>query len=369
MWTIPDTVIRRFPLIARPRPVCLPLPERVQGLTELADRAAKLNDPAVASTVCNQAALLASDVGIPDLARALCHRHATAYLQAAPLPGSAAIRALEPLVNLARLRIRAGQADEAHASLQQLFKAVSTRSSAEIEGIAVPAELVATPDDHRELRAWLWSVLLADGTRALTAANRWPEALAHVETHRGIGQRMLDGRQVAVVTALVGGDFHRADSLLTDTEPGEPWEDAVTGCLTALCRRASGQPWRQPLQILLTTYLDRPHGNGLAVFDTRLGLTALDVIGAVDDPAARRVAAELHQRTVGATHGYAAREVLQHPLYTAHTTEPARRACLALFDACALRSGKLPNDLSDQLMAAVQESDRTIRTSLGHRHR
>ncbi|WP_405466718.1 hypothetical protein OG783_28920 [Streptomyces jietaisiensis] len=320
-----------------------------------------MNDPSAASTVYNQAALLASDVGIPDLARALCHRHAAAYLQAAPLPGATAIRALEPLVNLARLRIRAGQADEAHASLQQLFKAVSTRNSAEIEGIAIPAELVTTPDHHQQLRAWLWSVLLADGTRALTAANRWPEALAHVEAHRGIGRRMLDGRQVAVVTALVGGDFHRADSLLTDTEPGEPWEDAVKGCLTALCRRASGRPRRDSLRVLLTAYLDRPHTNDLAVFDTRLGLTILNVIGTVDVPAARRVAVELHRRTVRATDGYAAREALQHPAFTAHTTEPERRACLALIDACALLSGKLSNDLSDQLTAAVHKGARTIR--------
>jgi hypothetical protein len=319
-----------------------------------------MNDPSAASTVYNQAALLASDVGIPDLARALCHRHAAAYLQAAPLPGATAIRALEPLVNLARLRIRDGQADEARASLQQLFMAVSTRNSAEIEGVAVPAELAATPDDHRQLRAWLWSVLLADGTRALTAANRWPEALAHVEAHRGIGQRMLDGRQVAVVTALVGGDFHRADSLLTHTEPGEPWEDAVTGCLTALCRRASGQPWRESSRVLLATYLDQPRANDLAVFDTRLGLTTLDVIDTVDDYAVRRVAAELHRRMMRATDGYAAREALQHPAFTAHTTEPERRACLALIDACALRSGKLPNDLSDQLTAAVGESEHVL---------
>ncbi|MGM0358450.1 hypothetical protein [Streptomyces griseoaurantiacus] len=318
----------------------------------------------MASTVYNQAALLASDVGIPDLARALCHRHAAAYLHAAPLPGATAIRALEPLVNLARLRIRAGQAEEARAAFQHLFEAVSTRSSAEIEGIAIPAELMATSEDREELRAWLWSVLLADGTRALTAANRWSEALAHVEAHRGIGRRMLDGRQVAVVTALVGRDFHRGDSLLTDSEPGELWETAVTGCLTALCRRASGQSWRRPLQILLTTYLDRPHGDGLAVFDTRLGLTTLDVIGIGDDPAARRVAAELHRRTVRAADGYAAREALQHPLFTAHTTEPEKRACRALLNACALRSGKLPRELHDQLVAVVNETDRIILRSL-----
>ncbi|MFI1392992.1 hypothetical protein [Streptomyces griseoaurantiacus] len=318
----------------------------------------------MASTVYNQAALLASDVGIPDLARTLCHRHAAAYLHAAPLPGATAIRALEPLVNLARLRIRAGQAEEARAAFQHLFEAVSTKSSAEIEGIAIPVELVATSEDREELRVWLWNVLLADGTRALTAANRWPEALAHVEAHRGIGRRMLDGRQVAVVTALVGGDFHRADSLLRDTEVGEPWENAVTGCLTALCRRAWGQPWRQNGRELTTTYLGRSYGSDLVVFDTRLGLTTLDLIGTVDGSDARRVAAELHRRILRATDGHAAREALQHPLFTAHITESGRRACRALLDASTVRASKLPNELSDHLAAAVNESERVLSLAL-----
>lgn len=35
-----------------------------------------------ASAVHNRAALLASDCGLPDLAREWCHRHADAYLRA-----------------------------------------------------------------------------------------------------------------------------------------------------------------------------------------------------------------------------------------------------------------------------------------------
>lgn len=364
MWGMSDAVARRFPLIARPRPACLPLPERVQTLTELAATAVKYGDPAMASTVYNQAALLASDVGIPELARAMCRQHAAAYLHAAPLPGATAIRALEPLVNLARLRVRAGQPDEGREHFQRLFEVVSTGSSAEIEGVKLPADLVATPDDRQETRVWLWGVLLADGTRALTAANRWAEALAHVEAHRGVGQRMLDGRQVAVVTALVGGDLHRADSLLKGTQPGEPWEGAVTGCPKALCRRASARPGLQASEGLLTTNLNHPERNDLALFDTRLGLTILDVIGTVDDPVARRVAAEPHRRAMQATDGYTAREALQHPLFTALTTDRERQACRALLDACALRSGSLPGGLSDHLESALREGDLVIRRSV-----
>jgi hypothetical protein len=56
VWELPDAVTQRFPLVARPRPACLPLAQRVQALAELADTAAKTGDASVASTVYNQAA-------------------------------------------------------------------------------------------------------------------------------------------------------------------------------------------------------------------------------------------------------------------------------------------------------------------------
>lgn len=86
MWKLPDAVAQRFPLVARPRPACLPLPQRVHTLAELADTAAKLDHTSMASTVYNQAALIASDIGDPDAARTMCHQHAAAYLHAAPCP-------------------------------------------------------------------------------------------------------------------------------------------------------------------------------------------------------------------------------------------------------------------------------------------
>ncbi|MGW4982617.1 hypothetical protein ACWERA_41695, partial [Streptomyces mirabilis] len=121
MWKLPDAAAQRFPLIARPRPACLPLAQRVHALAELADIAANTGDPSVASTVYNQAALIASDVGALGLARKMCHQHAAAYLHATPLPGTTAIRALEPLVNLARLQFRAGQHDDGRQRLLTLF--------------------------------------------------------------------------------------------------------------------------------------------------------------------------------------------------------------------------------------------------------
>ncbi|NGO46219.1 hypothetical protein [Streptomyces ureilyticus] len=366
MWKLPDAVAQRFPLVARPRPACLPLPQRVHALAELADTALKLVDPSVASTVYNQAALIASDVGAPDTARAMCHQHTTAYLHAAPLTARAAIRALEPVVNLARLQLRAGQGDDGRQCLLALFDAVTTASPVQVEDIALPADLVANAADRQEVRAWLWRVLLTDGTRALTTAGRWAEALTHVETHRGIGQRMLDGRQVAVLAALTSENSFDADNLLANTTPGEAWERAVTDCLTVLCHRVSGRPWRRSLQDLATTYLERPDQDGMAVFDTRLGLAVLDMVNSAKDPAGRMVVAELHRRTMKTTDGYAARETLTHPLFTALATDREVRDCRALLHDCALGAGSLPSELRGQFAKALRKSYHVIREDVAH---
>ncbi|MFC4463941.1 hypothetical protein ACFPH6_05085 [Streptomyces xiangluensis] len=367
MWRLPDAVAQRFPLVARPRPACLPLPQRVHALTELADTASNLGDPSLASTVYNQAALLASDVGAPDTARAMCHQHTAAYLHAAPLPGRAAIRALEPVVNLARLQIRTGHADDGRQHLLALYDAITTGTPAQIEDIAVPADLVANANDRQEVRAWLWSVLLTDGTRALTTAGRWAEALAHLEMYRGVGQRMLDGRQVAVLAALMSGNTRGAGSLLAHTAPGEAWESVVTDCLTVLCRRMSGRPWRRFLQGLATTYLERPDQDGMAVFDTRLGLAVLDMVDSAENPVARLVVAALHRRTMKTTDGYAAREILMHPVFTALATDQEVRDCGALLHDCALGAGSLPSELRGQLAKALRKSYHVIREDVAHR--
>ncbi|WP_030741984.1 hypothetical protein [Streptomyces sp. NRRL F-5135] len=357
---------QRFPLVARFRPACLPLPERVRGLVDLADTAVNKTDQGLASAVYNQAALIASDLGLPDLAREMRHQHAAAYLDACPLPGMSAIRGLEPAVNLARLQIRAGRADEGRRRLLDLYEAVEKGTAARFGGIVVPAHLTATDEDHHEVRAWLWRVLLADGTRTLTTMGRWAEALTHIEAHRGVGKRMLDGRQVAVLAALLANDVAGATELLADTMPGDPWEQAVTACLTVLCRRDAGQPVNGHLADLVTVYSERQAEPGMTVFDIRLGLTVLDALDSADSPAAHRIVADLHRRTMDAEDGYAAREILANPLFAALATDRQGHDCHALLRACALGTGAIPEELGVQLAAALRVGDGVIRKSLGH---
>ncbi|GGX50709.1 hypothetical protein [Streptomyces noursei] len=356
-------ISQRFPLISRFRPACLPLPRRLHALVELADTAAAKADQVLASAVYNQAALLASDLGLPHLARKMCHQHAAAYLHAAPLPGMTAIRALEPVVNLARLQIRAGNTDDGRHRLLSLYKAVSNGTSAQFENIYVPANLTISDTDRHEVRAWLWRVILADGTRTLTTAGRWAEALAHIQEHRGIGQRMLDGRQVAVLATL-GRNPADAAALVAETAPGEPWEEAVTACLNVACHRALQQPADDLLSALVDSYIQRRPDHGTTVFDTRLGLTILDFLDQSHDSAARRMAEELHRRTLTATDGYAARECLADPRFSALVTPGQAKAIHGLVRACALGSGDLPEPRAMRLTKALRLSDEVIRASL-----
>lgn len=355
---------RRFPLVARFRPACLPLADRVRALGELADTAAHKADQGLASSVYNQAALLASDLDRPDLARAMCHQHADAYLHVCPLPGMSAIRGLEPVVNLARLHIRAGRTEHGRRHLALLYDAVSTATTVQLDHVTVPATLTATAEDRQEVRAWLWRVLLADGTRTLTTTGNWTRALTHIHQHHGIGTRMLDGRQVAVLAALTTGDAEHADELLTTTAPGEPWEDAITACLTVMCRRLAGRRVNHLLDDLTTTYLARQAEPGMTVFDIRLGHTTLDIVGPDHARAARRIVAELHRRATEASDGYAARDNLENPLFTTLATSQQVEDCRELVDACALNTGTFPDTVHHDLATALRVSDHVIRTSL-----
>ncbi|NYI95087.1 hypothetical protein HNR12_001364 [Streptomonospora nanhaiensis] len=355
---------RRFPLVARWRPPCLPLPRRVGALAELAETAVAQEDPALASAVYNQAALLASDLGLPALARRLCRRHAAAYLHACPLAGAVAVRALEPVVNLARLRVRAGHGDDARRRLTALHDAVTTGTSAAFDGVTIPAGLARSRQDRHHVGSWLWRVLLADGTRTLTTACRWAEARAYIETHRGIGERMLDGRQVAVIAALAAHDTATATELLATTRAGEPWEQTVTACLSALCRRARGDNVHRLLTGLLDACEAEHVPPGLTVFAIRIRLTVLDIARETDHSARRRIVDELYKRTEAATDGYAARECLQHTAFMDLATDHQKTRCADLVSACALGSRRIRKEWSNALADAVSASDKVIQNDM-----
>ncbi|MFJ2782075.1 hypothetical protein [Kitasatospora sp. NPDC087315] len=341
-------IAQRFPLVARHRPACLPLNDRVGRLSELADTASRQNDPGLASTVFNQAALLASDLALPTYARELCHRHAALYLTRGPLPAMSAIRGLEPIVNLARLHIRAGHHQRGHQLLLDLYRAVTTATETTLDGITIPAHLTETDQQRHEVRQWLWRVVIADGTRALTTAGRWTDALRHIEKHHGIGQRILDGRQTAILAAATTGGLPSAHALLAATEPGDPWEDAVTSVLTALCRPDDRDAAENAIDHCLTFEAN----DGLAVFSTRLALTAIDASG-LASPTTQNLIEQLSNRTSETRDGYALRDLLAHEGLRTRLG-PERNATLErALAAYALGSAIMPAPIQRRMEAAL----------------
>lgn len=355
-----EPALRWFPLVARARPACTPLDKRVAALCVLAESAAQSEDQSAASTVHNQAALLASDIGMPSLARELCHRHAELYLRACPLDVRAARRALEPLVNLARLHTRDGSGETAFCLLDSLHQAVEQRADVTIDGVPVPvSDLMRSPDEYQELRRWLWSVHLSDGTRALTASGRWREALTHLRRHKGIGRRMLDGRQVAVIAHLTAGTPEEAVRLLAQAEPGEPWEEAVAACLAILCHRRAGQRVAARMAALVRGWERLQLAPDLLVFHIRLGLAVIDAAEGYESSAARSILRDLVQRVVAAEDGYAARDVLEHGRFLPPRQE---RQLHALLDSSGLGQGLMSAALQARLDAAVATVESALTT-------
>ncbi|MEV5338327.1 hypothetical protein AB0K93_07550 [Streptomyces sp. NPDC052676] len=360
-------IAQRFPLVARPRPACPPLPDRIKEISTLAAAAEQHGGPSQAATALNKSALIASDCGLPSLARELCWRHAELYLRAQPLGAQEARYALEPLVNLARLRIRDSEGERAYRLLDTLYRAVRDQTDLVLEDHPVSfRNLTATAEDHRTVCQWLWTVLLGDGTRALVAANQWDRARAHVVQHKGVGRRLLDGRQVEIVARCLGGDTASARRILDESTLSEAWEHPVAACLAGLCVTSTGGPPEGAIKKMAAEYLNLSTAPDLAVFRTRIGLTVLDLSSPSIDTA---VTQRLLGDALRSGDGYVARDVLAHRACTDAMAEGVRRQLVEVVAAAGLADGSLKADLKRALLVAVEASAKTVERRLGVRHR
>ncbi|MGH3720516.1 MAG: hypothetical protein ACRDRI_17055 [Pseudonocardiaceae bacterium] len=219
---------QRFPLVPHSKPACRALEARVARVRHLAHLAGQRTDESLvrAGEALNLTALIISDCGVPGLARDLCRRQFEIFLTARSLNVATAKLALQPLINLGRLLIRDGAGTTAYQLFAALFEAVKSQVDAVIDARLISFDhLIGPGEDHREVIRWLWSVLLSDGTRALTRAGRWAQALQHAQQHKGIGQRLLDGRQVAILAQAAAQGFDAARSMLASTLTPTPWEE------------------------------------------------------------------------------------------------------------------------------------------------
>ncbi|MEV4093378.1 hypothetical protein [Streptosporangium saharense] len=359
--------VRRFPLVARDRPACPSLDERVREISELAQAATGQSGEAALSQAAaahNKAALIASDCGLRELARALCRRQHTLYLHARPLGAQTARYALEPIVNLARLLIRDGDGDGAYQLLDTLYQAVTSRTEVVIDGQRLTlTNFTGSDADHRTVCQWLWAVLLGDGTRALTSTGQWSRALAHAEQRHGVGRRLLDGRQVAVLARHSAGDWSAALALVEESTLVEPWEHLVAACLTVLCLRAGGRPATAAMTAMAERYLRFRTPSGLALFHVRVGLTVLDLMEDIDQLDAS-AAGHLLEEAVVAGDGYVARDVLAHAGCRRMLTGDQEQALVATLRSSGIGGDTMAPKLEATLLAAVRASEATTTRNL-----
>ncbi|WP_239336567.1 hypothetical protein [Frankia sp. CiP3] len=348
-----DLVAARFPLVPRNRPHCPPLDTRITHVATFARQAACGGGDALlhAAEAHNLGALIVSDCGLPDLARRLCWHQIDTLPLRRPLDAATAKLALQPLINLARLRLRTGDGFAAYQILTTLYGAVTARTTATIDGRTLAFDDLVTAADHPEAVRWLWTVLLADGTRALTRTGHWTKVLDHLQRYKGIGQRLLDGRQAAILAHHARKDHHAAEQMLATTTTTQPWEKSVATCFGLLQRRITGGKTPDDDRNTMDDFLPSNDPAYLA-FHIQLGLCLLDV---ADAP--QRLRPVLDRIIDGALHSgdaYAARDLLIHPAARSYLSGDQLALLAERQQQSGLDSGHIPDALHRRLLDALE---------------
>lgn len=364
--------VRRFPLLGRPRPACPSLVERVTEIANIAhaaqqDGADRLNESAHA---LNKAALIASDCGMPDLARDLCWQHIDLYRDlfhttGHPLTVLQARYMLEPVLNLARLQIRASDGEQALQLLTAMFQTVRSDTDLVVEGHTLPlTNLTGTHQEHHKLREWVWLHLVGDGIKTLALAGRWDDAVAHAHAYRGIGLHLMEGRQATIVARCLTGDLTAARTALAESTPEQPWELQVASCLKVMCTDTDNRSANRDTAAMIEHFVERQPMPGYAAFRAQLGLTVTTLASATDPDAASCVLAQVANEVIQSGDGYAAREVLQYHGIQANVTNAQHAALTGRLNASGLGAGTLPEPLLQNLLGSTRAAAEALDSSL-----
>lgn len=302
-------LVRRFPLIARPVPVCLSLQERITQVAAMVDRPSSGTeaDAFLAARALNRAAAVASECQRPKEATAILHRHLSVYAGRTALGGQAAIAMLEPATDLARLRALSGYPDQALSWLSRLMHAVRTGTRPAVDRYVLPLDHVdGSSDELRLLEGWAWSRLLADTVKILAVAGRWSEAADLVTQHDGPGARLTETRQVMVLAHLINGELEVARRHLAEAVPVELWEIEVTSCLRVLAAEPAD---RTDMAVaMLGTFRRSIPAPQHAAYRARYGVTVARLAHATGHPYAD-IARQLAGEAIALRDGHAAREI------------------------------------------------------------
>lgn len=148
---------------------------------------------------------------------------------------------LEPVLNLARLQIRADHGTAALQLLEAMHQAITQRCDLTVDDQILPtANLVGEPHDRRQLREWVWLQLIGEGVRALALANRWKDAAEHARRHNGIGVHLIEGRQATISPTAYKATSPRGERY----SPGAPQPNRGSRRSRRACICARSRPTR-----------------------------------------------------------------------------------------------------------------------------
>lgn len=360
--------VRRFPLLGRPRPACPALPLRIQEITDAVNASTRNADRGMgdAAHALNKAALVASDCAMPHLARDLCWQHIHAYRDVQrPLTILEARYLLEPVLNLARLDMRANQGTPALRLLEAMHQAITRRADLTIEDRTLPTgNLVGEQHERRQLREWVWLQLVGEGVRALALANRWADAAEHARAYNGIGVHLMEGRQAAIIAHCIHGDLQQARALLTGSTPTQPWELEIAACLHIICTELTDQRMGHHLTTAIERFTARTPTAGYASYRARLGLTIATLANPTHPDLATDLLNHVAEETINSADGYAARDLLtiRHP--TEGITQPQRQLLGRLASQSGIGAGTLPAATLQELTNAANGALASLRAAL-----
>lgn len=338
-----------FPLVPRPRPEQRPLETRIAGVATAAHRARTRVE---ASMALNAAALIASDTGTSGLAADVCWRQFQTFRNHAPLGGDEAEGAMEPIINLARLAIRDGDGDRGFTLLEQTLNAARNATSTTIDGNTIDFAALVTGEGRRAAHQRLWVAILSDGTRALARAGRWKDACEAAEQRNGLGSRLLDGRQVAIIARYTAGDLPGALTLISNTVADTDWEQTVALYLETLCAASRETATTRTYARLIEQYLQLHHPASELVFQTRLGLSILTLTWR-SGTETNSLAEALAETVLAAGDGYAARDLLGSRAAMGHLGPETLNALGEAVTRSGLNFGPLPQLRRQQLQIAI----------------
>ena len=343
-----------LPLAGWSRMPCPPLPARTARIAEILNGNGSLLG--AASHALNMAALLASDCGMDDLARDLCHRQIQPYLRISrPLTADEGRLMLGPALNLARLDLRAGSPDEALRRLEDIDQAVAAGRDISVDGSVLPVSAIGgTSEEHAKLRNVVRALHVGDGVRAHAMAGRWHLAAGLAETLGGVYSRLLEGRQAAVIARCLAGDLDGARRVLTQAAAAESWEDQVAACLAFLASPAGEVT--DAVDTMTSRFLADPLPADRVLFRARLSATVVALSREIRPDNAAQVAMAAAGEAIRAGDAYAARDILASPAAASLLGPRSRKELARIADESGLGRRTIPPALADILHLTVEKA-------------